>query len=276
MALADPYSCWLSSSAGLYQSKLDAVLPGVARDALHELRYRRGSPTHPGRPPLDSQPLAVNQAFFEFVPAEVELGGLLDAGERVETLLFDEVEAGRDYHLIMTQANGLYRLWSGDIYRVDRVADGVPGSTSSTATASSTPSPARRSPRPRSPRRWNRRMAAYGVEGGLYLCGPQLGRAPHYAHGRRSTAPRRRVGPGCRRGGPGARNHQHRVRRPSATSGRLGPLEFHTVGHDTIAAYTECRRQRGNTTQYKYSPFQKDTDFVADLVGGASESGIQR
>ncbi|WP_444875814.1 hypothetical protein [Streptomyces turgidiscabies] len=56
------------------------------------------------------------------------------------------------------------------------------------------------------------------------------------------------------------------------TSGRLGPLEFHTVGHDTIAAYTESRRQRGNTTQYKYSPFQKDTDFVADLVGGAGVS----
>lgn len=53
------------------------------------------------------------------------------------------------------------------------------------------------------------------------------------------------------------------------TSGRLGPLRFHTVGPDTIAAYTESRRQRGNATQYKYSPFQKDTDFVADLVGGA-------
>ncbi|MEU6231122.1 GH3 auxin-responsive promoter family protein [Streptomyces sp. NPDC047042] len=265
------YSCWLSSSAGLYRSKLDAVLPGVRAMPFMSCGTE-GVTTLPVDPSLDSQPLAVNQAFFEFVPAEVELGRLLDAGERIDTLLFDEVEAGRDYHLIMTQANGLYRLWSGDIYRVDRISDGVPwihfvhrdGVFHSFTGEKITEAQVTQA--------IEQALAAYGLEGGLYLCGPRWAEPPHYVvvgevprpgaelDHRLSDAVDRALA---------AINIEYASKR---TSGRLGALEFRTVAHDSIAAYTESRRQRGNTTQYKYSPFQKDTDFVADLVGGAGVS----
>lgn len=119
------YTCWLSASAGLYTEKLDAVFPGVAKLPFMSCGTE-GVTTIPVDDSLHSQPLAVGQAFFEFVPADVALGELVENGEPVRTLLIDEVEAGRDYHLIMTQGNGLYRLWTGDVYHVDRIVDGTP------------------------------------------------------------------------------------------------------------------------------------------------------
>lgn len=265
------YSCWLSSSAGLYQSKLDALLPGVRAMPFMSCGTE-GVTTIPVDGSLDSQPLAVNQAYFEFVPAEVELGALVDAGERVDTLLLDEIEPGRDYHLIMTQGNGLYRLWSGDIYHVDRIVDGTPwvhfvhrdGIFHSFTGEKITEAQVTQA--------IGQAMAEGGLAGGLYLCGPQWGEPPHYVVVSEVPEP----------GGELDRSLAEAIDRELKTinieyaskrdSGRLGPLEVHTVPHDSIAAYAEGRRQQGNATQYKYKPFQQDTDFVADLVGGRSGS----
>ncbi|MFE4172299.1 GH3 auxin-responsive promoter family protein [Streptomyces sp. NPDC056909] len=260
------YSCWLSSSAGLYQAGLDAVLPGVAKMPFMSCGTE-GVTTVPVDGSLDSQPLAVNQAFFEFVPAEVPLGELVDAGERPDTLLFDEVEAGRDYHLIMTQGNGLYRLWSGDIYRVDRIVDGTPwihfverdGVFHSFTGEKITESQVTQA--------IEQALATGGLSNGLYLCGPQWGEPPHYVVVGEVPEPRAELD----RALSGSVDRELRTINieyaSKRDSGRLGPLRFITVPPDRIAAYTESRRQRGNATQYKYKPFQKDTDFVAELVG---------
>ncbi|MER5481205.1 GH3 auxin-responsive promoter family protein [Streptomyces sp. NPDC002734] len=261
------YSCWLSSSAGLYRSKLDAVLPGTR--ALPFMSCgTEGVTTVPVDDTLDSQPLAVNQAFFEFVPAEVDLGRLVDAGERVDTLLLDEVTAGRDYHLVMTQANGLYRLWSGDIYRVDRVVDGVPwihfvhrdgvfhSFTGEKLTEAQVAEAVEQA------------LAGAGLSSGLYLCGPRWGEPPHYVVvaevPRPGAALDERLSHAVDQA-LGVVNLEYASKR---VSGRLAPLEFRTVAPDAVATYTESRRQPGNATQYKYRPFQQDTEFVADLLGG--------
>ncbi|MCC3767423.1 GH3 auxin-responsive promoter family protein [Streptomyces sp. UNOC14_S4] len=264
------YSCWLSSSAGLYQSKLDAVLPGVGKMPFMSCGTE-GVTTIPVDTSLDSQPLAVHQAYFEFVPADVPLGELVGTGAPVDTLLFDEVEPGRDYHLIMTQGNGLYRLWSGDIYRVDRVVDGTPwihfvhrdGVFHSFTGEKITEAQVTQA--------IEQAMAAGDLGSGLYLCGPQWGEPPYYAvvgevprpHPELDSALSDAVDEALK-----AINIEYASKRDS---GRLGPLEFFTVPPDTVAAYTESRRQQGNTTQYKYKPFQQDAEFVSVLVGRPGE-----
>ncbi|MEE1756032.1 GH3 family domain-containing protein [Streptomyces sp. SP18CS02] len=269
------YSCWLSSSAGLYQSRLDAVMPGVASMPFMSCGTE-GVTTIPVDDSLDSQPLAVNQAYFEFVPAEVELGALLDAGERIDTLLFDEVVEGRDYHLIMTQANGLHRLWSGDIYRVDRITDGTPwihfvhrhdifhSFTGEKITEVQVTQAIEQA------------LADQGLTGGLYMCGPQWAEPPYYVVVGEATEPGPELDVTLSEAVDRALRTINIEYASKRSSGRLGPLVFGTVPHGAIAAYAESRRQQGNATQYKYKPFQKDTDFAADLLGATAATGAHR
>lgn len=260
------YSCWLSSSAGLYQSKLDAVLPGVGKMPFMSCGTE-GVTTIPVDASLDSQPLAINQAFFEFVPAEVPLDELLESGAEVDTLLFDQVEPGRDYHLIMTQGNGLHRLWSGDVYHVDRIVDGTPwihfvhrdgvfhSFTGEKLTEGQVTQAIKQG------------MAANNLDSGLYMCGPHWADPPHYVVV--SEVPRpdaeldRKLSAAVDQELM-AINIEYASKRDS---GRLGALRFVTVAHDSITAYTESRRHPGNPNQYKYKPFHKDVDFVAEIVG---------
>ncbi|MFE9638538.1 GH3 auxin-responsive promoter family protein [Nocardiopsis alba] len=269
------YSSWLSSSAKLYLPRLEAVLPGVSAMPFMSCGTE-GVTTIPVDDSLDSQPLAVGQAFFEFVPAETDLGALLDAGERVETLLFDEVEEGRDYHLIMTQANGLYRLWTGDVYHVDRFVDGTPwvhfvhrdGIFHSFTGEKITETQVTRA--------IERAMTAAGRSVGLYLCGPRWSEPPYYVMVGEISDPGEEQDRLLSEGVDRALQDINIEYASKRTSGRLAPLTFTTVPHGGIAAYVESRRQRGNTTQYKYKPFQQDTDFAADILGDTASTGAHR
>ncbi|MFF9485505.1 GH3 auxin-responsive promoter family protein [Streptomyces sp. NPDC014676] len=260
------YTCWLSASAELYSAKLDAVFPGVAKLPFMSCGTE-GVTTIPVDDSPHSQPLAVGQAYFEFVPAEVPLGELVENGEPVETLLFDEVEPGRDYHLIMTQGNGLYRLWTGDIYHVDRIVDGTPwihfvhrdgvfhSFTGEKITESQVTQAIQRG------------LAAHGLGSGLYMCGPRWAEPPYYVVVAEVTEPSAQLDRALS-DTVDAALHQINIEYASKRdSGRLGALEVVTVPRDAIAAYVESRRQAGNATQYKYKPFQRDVDFVAALTG---------
>ncbi|MEY9939131.1 GH3 auxin-responsive promoter family protein [Streptacidiphilus sp. MAP5-3] len=260
------YSCWLSSSAQLYKAKLEAVLPGVAKMPFMSCGTE-GVTTIPVDDSLDSQPLAVGQAFFEFVPAEVPLGDLIERGEPVDTLLIDQVEVGRDYHLIMTQGNGLYRLWTGDVYRIDRIVDGTPwlhfvhrdgvyhSFTGEKITESQVTDAIQQG------------MAAGGLDTGLYLCGPQWGDLPRYIVVSEAPQPCAELDRRLSTAVDEALKVINIEYASKRDSGRLGGLEVITVERDAISAHIEARRQQGNATQYKYKPFQKDIDFVAELVG---------
>ncbi|WP_103502552.1 GH3 auxin-responsive promoter family protein [Streptomyces sp. SM14] len=259
------YSCWLSASAELYRPRLEAVLPGVAKLPFMSCGTE-GVTTIPVDDTLDSQPLAVSQAYFEFVPAEVPLGELLDAGERIETLLHDEVEAGRDYHLIMSQGNGHTRLWTGDIYRVDRIVDGTPwvhfthrdgvfhSFTGEKITEGQVTQAIRQG------------LAAGGLDTGLYMCGPRWGGLPSYAVVVEVPSPAeeldRELSAGIDRE-LSTINIEYASKRDSS---RLAGLRVRTVRQGAIAAYVESRRQQGNSTQYKYKPFQRDSDFVEAVL----------
>jgi hypothetical protein len=260
------YTCWLSASAGLYAAKLDAVFPGVAKLPFMSCGTE-GVTTIPVDDSLHSQPLAVGQAFFEFVPADVPLGELVERGEPVETLLFDQVEPDRDYHLIMTQGNGLYRLWTGDIYHVDRIVDGTPwvhfvhraGIFHSFTGEKITESQVTQA--------IERGLAAHGLGTGLYMCGPHWGEPPHYIVVTEAPEPSPALDLSLSAAVDTALHDINIEYASKRDSGRLGALEVVTVPHDAITAYIESRRQAGNATQYKYKPFQQDIEFVAAVTG---------
>ncbi|MEU7650198.1 GH3 family domain-containing protein [Streptomyces huasconensis] len=112
--------CWTSGVASLY-------LPRLAE------RYGRGVTVLPAPAaasegpvgvPVDDHPaagaLAVSSALYEFVDADD------DIRPDSPTLLWHEVEPGRDYHVVFSHVGGLYRYVLGDVAQVvDRVG-GVP------------------------------------------------------------------------------------------------------------------------------------------------------
>ncbi|MBU2713769.1 GH3 family domain-containing protein [Zooshikella harenae] len=119
------FSCWVSASAKLYRPLLNKILPGVTQIPFMTCGTE-GVVTIPVDESLTSQPLAINQAFYEFVPAEVDMSDVLNPAQSTNTLLFNQLETGKEYHLIMSQANGLYRLATGDIFRVEGFEGNVP------------------------------------------------------------------------------------------------------------------------------------------------------
>lgn len=258
------YSCWLTSSAGLYQSKLDAVFPGV--DKLPFMSCgTEGVTTIPIDGTLHSQPLAINQAFFEFVPVTVALGDILENGGTVDTLLFDEVEAGHDYHLIMSQGNGLFRLWTGDIYRVDRVINGVPwihfvhrdgvfhSFTGEKITEAQVTQAIKQG------------FQRLDLDMGLYICGPRWGEPPNYVvlvEGDSGENVGNAIS-ACIDHELKTINIEYATKRDS---GRLNPIEVIIVPHIAINSYFERRRLISNAAQYKFNPFRQDINFVSEIV----------
>jgi|GEM_PF-2238824 len=258
------YSCWFSASAGLYQNSLQQVLGDV-----HKLPFMscgtEGVVTIPIDNSIYSQPLAINQAFYEFVEEDVDLESKLKNGEKVQTLLFNEISAGKNYHLIMSQATGLFRLWTGDIYHVDRVVNGMPwihflhrvgvfhSFTGEKLTEFDVTSALKNS------------FSSVNKDLGLYLCGPKSGKLPSYAvvvetndaHENISRKISEIVDQELMK-----INIEYESKR---SSNRLSQIDVITVPENTILKYIESKRTTKNTNQYKYKPFQKNVDFLHEL-----------
>ncbi|MFI9076330.1 GH3 auxin-responsive promoter family protein [Streptomyces sioyaensis] len=263
----DLYTCWMSASTRLYQSRLDALFPGVAKVPFMSCGSEAVTAI-PVDDTLGSQPLAVNQGFFEFVPAQVPLGELLadGRGAEVRTLLCDELTPGHEYHLVTSQANGLYRLWYGDIYHVDRLVDGVPwvhlvrrdGVFHSFTGEKLTEAQVTQG--------LEEGFAALGCDLGLYMCGPRWAEPPYYTVLVESAAAAGRDREVSEAVDRALRviSVEYAAKRDSE---RLAPLDVVTVPTGRITAYVESKRQVRNATQYKYKPFHKDVDFVGEILG---------
>ncbi|MFE0178566.1 DUF6182 family protein [Streptomyces sp. NPDC059002] len=108
--------CWTSGLASLYLPRLkEAYGPDVV-----VLPTPPAASEGPVGVPLDRHPtagpLAVSCALYEFVDASQ------DVTPDSPTLLYDDLEPGRDYHVVLSHLGGLYRYVLGDIaHVVDRV-----------------------------------------------------------------------------------------------------------------------------------------------------------
>lgn len=108
--------CWNSSSARYYRSWLEQLVPGVPVVPFSSTGTE-GIVTLPVDTHSSAAPLAVDQGLYEFVPCEPWDSGAPLAAD-VSTVDMDQVTVGSTYRLIMSQANGIHRYDTGDIYRV--------------------------------------------------------------------------------------------------------------------------------------------------------------
>lgn len=104
--------CWMSGSARLYEPWLRRMAPGAAILPF-STTGTEGIVTLPIDNHLTAGPLAINQALYEFT----EISDIEDESIGA-SLAPEEVEVGKAYRLIMSQANGMYRYDTGDAYQV--------------------------------------------------------------------------------------------------------------------------------------------------------------
>jgi len=112
--------CWNAGLASLYLPKaLEAFGDEVA---VHPAPVAASE--GPIGIPLDGHPtagaLVVSGVFYEFIPAAEQIR------PEAETLLFDQLEDGGEYHVLLTHAGGFYRYAVGDVVRVRGFVEGVP------------------------------------------------------------------------------------------------------------------------------------------------------
>ncbi|MFJ9693247.1 GH3 auxin-responsive promoter family protein [Kitasatospora sp. NPDC101183] len=112
--------CWTSGPASLYLPRLcEEFGRGVAA-----LPAPVAASEGPVGVALDRHPsagsLVVNAAVYEFADADQDLG------PDTATLRPEELEAGRDYHVVFSHVGGLYRYAGGDVVRVVDRQGGVP------------------------------------------------------------------------------------------------------------------------------------------------------
>ena len=258
-------SCWMSASSALYLEQLDRAYPDIRRVPFMTCGTE-GVVTIPIDADAESQPLAVTQGFYEFVPADVDLDDILTRGNaQPETLLFDELTTGADYHLIMSQGNGLHRLVTGDIFRVMGMQGSVPrlqfvrrdgvfhSFTGEKLTEGQVTEAIVAAAR------------GLGIRTGLHMCGPKWGNLPHYVlalevmtpgdvdnHSLADAVDRALQDINIEYGLK--RNRKH-----------IGPMQVAAVPRGTINAYIDRRRCAGNSNQIKYKPFHQNIDFVSEL-----------
>jgi len=112
--------CWTTGMASLYLPRLrEEFGPGVAT-----LPAPVAASEGPVGVALDRHTaacsLTVGASVYEFLDAEE------DVSPDAATLSWDELEAGRDYHVVFSHVGGLYRYAVGDVVRVLDRFEGVP------------------------------------------------------------------------------------------------------------------------------------------------------
>jgi len=119
------YSTWASAAAKLYGAQIEQILP-LARRVPFMSCGTEAVVTIPLDDSQESQPLAINQGFYEFLPAEEDPEAYLNGEKRSKTLLFDQLDSGKEYQIIISQANGMIRLYTGDVFLYIKVAAEYP------------------------------------------------------------------------------------------------------------------------------------------------------
>ena len=105
--------CWLGGSIGFQAAKLSAYYG--ADVAMRDLGYvaSEGCITHTFKDSCPTGILALSNNFYEFIPEEQA------SHDNFQVLLCHELDVGKCYKIILTNASGLYRYDINDIVRVE-------------------------------------------------------------------------------------------------------------------------------------------------------------
>lgn len=256
------FSCWNSSSAAQFLPHVRQVMPDVAYVPFMACGTE-GVVAIPISPERHAAPLAMNQAVYEFVPASEDPQEWVGA-HRSDTLLPHEVTPGQRYHLIMSQGNGLLRLWTGDSYEITEIRNGVPwvnfvgrdgifhSFTGEKLTHTDIEEAFKR--------------VSYHLERKRlpYLIGPTWNGNPHYYV---AVVESDADIDGCEYATLLDEelmkvNIEYASKR---RSGRLGNLEVGIVPPDTLRRHAESERASTNQNQHKFQAHRKNDEFFQEL-----------
>lgn len=256
-------SAWTASSTELYLTKIRELYP--LADVLPYMACgSEGIVAIPVDSSLKAAPLAVKHGFYEFVPAEKN--DIEVYKNPTNTLLFNELEEGKNYQLIMSQANGLMRYMPGDIYKVVGFYKDVPKLEFVTRTNTFFSFTGEKITEEQILESVNNTCNKLMIQKGLFFFSSVWDEIPYYKLYLEIPANRivseeeieamfdtelRKV------------NYEFDSKR---VSGRLGSTEVICLKYGVIDAYIEKQKAKGNGVQFKYKPFVKDDSSLEDLL----------
>jgi hypothetical protein len=263
--------CWTAASASLYLPQLERLLPGV-KILPFMTCGTEGVATLPIDDYLTTGPLAITQGFYEFVPAEIDIEALINKGELFDTLSFHELELGHEYHLIMSQANGICRLSVGDIYKVVDYYLDVPRIEFTRRQGTFYSFTGEKITETQILMAMEAAYKKHRLDNQLFICAPIWGEPPYYkllvevnpqlhpAHFRKTFADEVdhllcQI------------NEEYQSKRKSQRLDKL-KIEFVPVG--TIDNYHESKKNTTNATQFKYKPFQLNDMVFSEILSGVT------
>lgn len=252
------FSCWTAASAKLYKPQLERIM-GQAKVLPFMSCGTEGVVTLPVDDDQDSQPLAVDQAFFEFIPVSVDMDALIRDQVQPQTVSLDQLKEGDEYHLVMWQGNGMVRMYTGDIYRVHGYYRGVPRISFSRRNGVMHSFTGEKI----TETQLHEAVQMCGIpNAGLYLCAPVWNETPYYAVAIEAA------GAPC---GESERlsqlldGHLQAINiecESKRSSKRLGQIKVITVPGNAISMAIEQEKAARKTLQIKYKPFQPDLSLL--------------
>lgn len=259
-------ACWTSAAAKLYLSQLNILFPN-AKILPFMTCGTEGVVTLPIDDHMVTGPLAINQGFYEFLPASVDLDKVLEDGKPIDALLFNELEEGSEYHLIMTQGNGMLRHSVGDIYKVTDFYNGVPRIEFSQRQGTYYSFTGEKLTEPQILSMIEKTSQDFNLNHGLFICCPVWDKQPYYRI-LLETEPviepnllsniqvnmdifLRKI------------NEEYDSKRKSD---RLGCVSLSAIKKGTIERFQEHEKIQNNTLQYKYKPFKKDDSVFKEIM----------
>lgn len=260
-------SCWTAASAKLYQTQIKQLFPEVKIIPFMTCGTE-GVVTLPVDDHSCTGPLAINQAIFEFLPTSVDFDKIIHAGFYQDTLRFNELELDREYYLIMSQLNGLYRYATGDVYKVIDFYHDVPRIEFVRRQGTYHSFTGEKLTEAQIILAIKSTYQIHHAELGLFICSPTWGNPPSYKLLVEMKDPDHcpeRQNTFAEKFDQALRgiNTEYNSKRET---NRLGPVEVILIREGTITNYLERIKAKGNAIQFKYKPLQANNDLTNELL----------
>jgi hypothetical protein len=252
-------SSWTSSSTELYLPQLKELYP-MAKILPYMACGSEGIVAIPIDDQLKSAPLAINHGFYEFIPDSIEIKDVYK--KQSETLLFNELEVGKSYHLIMSQGNGLLRYVTGDIYKVTGFYKEVPLIEFSSRAGTIFSFTGEKLTESQVLTAVKSLYEKFNLRNRLFIFTPIFSDPPYYELLIEANREEMIELPETFDYYLMLANEEYRTKRESR---RLAPVKVIYLEEGTINKYIESQKKLGNGIQFKYKPFINDSKIISDI-----------
>lgn len=264
-------SCWTASSTELYLPKLHELYP-KAKILPYMACGSEGIVAIPVSKDLKAAPLAVGHGYYEFVPEDVDYEEIKKHPEN--TLSFRQLEEGKNYHLIMSQANGIMRYMPGDIYKVTGFIGEVPKIEFVTRANTFFSFTGEKLTEEQILEAIEKTYEKLKIKSGLFFFTPVWGVQPYYelilevsdSYLKSSEELELIFDQGLRKA-----SYEFDSKRES---NRIGKTKICCIPYGMIDQFIEKQKKKGNGTQFKYKPFVKEHSMLEQLLSKIEERRV--